>query len=53
MEDLINRNAHLVERIRKYESEDRFAHTLRMTELAFYAIAGCCGGGREGTRHAS
>ena len=36
MEDLINRNAHLVKRIRKYESEDRFAHTLRMTELAIY-----------------
>ena len=42
MEDLINRNVHLVERIRKYESEDRFAHTLRMTELAI-SYAECYG----------
>ena len=27
MENLIKRNIHLVERIRKYESEERFAHT--------------------------
>lgn len=42
MEDLFNRNVHLVERIRKYESEDRFAHTLRMTELAI-SYAECYG----------
>ena len=46
MEDFIKRNIHLVERIRKYESEKRFAHSLRMTELAL-SYAECYGIDRE------
>ena len=46
MEDFIKRNTHLVERIRKYESEKRFAHSLRMTELAL-SYAECYGIDRE------